>query len=83
MHTFRITLSVDCQFYLLIIFSASSTLSTFTMISVESVICGTGRSSMTTLPGPLKTTAFMVSLPIVGQAMMLVISFRNIPSKCI
>jgi hypothetical protein len=38
------------------------TLSTLTMISVWSLILGTGRSSMTTLPGPLNTTAFIVSL---------------------
>jgi hypothetical protein len=42
------------------------TLSTLTITSVWSLILGTGRSSMTTLPGPLKTTAFIVSFPMMS-----------------
>ncbi len=41
---------------------------TFTIISVGSLILGIGRSSMAMARGPLKTTAFIVSLAIVFPA---------------
>lgn len=39
---------------------------TFTIISLGSLIFGIGRSSIATWSGPLKMTAFIVSLPMVS-----------------
>ena len=52
------------------------------MISVGSLILGIGRSSTATTWGPLKTTAFIVSLAIAFQVPTLQFGFLGI-RKCI
>lgn len=46
---------------------AGSTLSTLTMTSVESLTLGIGLSSITTFPGPLKTTDFIILFAVVDK----------------
>lgn len=53
--------SAVCEMSVLLSYKTyDRTLSTLTMMSLSSLIVGIGRSSTDTLPGPLKTTAFMV-----------------------